>query len=390
MSDRSRRGIHEPVSGLTQGECLAGRYELGEMIGRGGMAEVRAGRDLRLRRDVAVKTLRPELSGQPDIRRRFEREARAAARLAHPNVVAVHDVGEDSGVPFIVMERVTGPTLHEQLADGPFDAARARHVGAQVLDALAAAHAAGVVHRDVKPGNVLIGAAGVAKVTDFGIAKAVDDDEGATGEIDITIVGELVGTVAYMAPERLAGRPATVQSDLYSVGVMLYEALAGARPFPGDTPMAVAHAVQVAQPEPLATVRPGLDPGLVAVVERAMTRMPEDRFASAAEMAAALRAAPDAAPDAAPTILAAPGTRVFEDPVADGAAAPVSVAPRARRPRAVVVLAGAAVAALLALAVSGSADNDPKTPADAPAAPPAAGIPPALDDALDRLEGTLR
>ena len=395
------------MSGL-QGECLAGRYELGEVIGRGGMAEVRAGRDRRLRRDVAIKTLRADLSHHPDIRRRFEREARAAARLAHPNVVAVHDVGEEGGVPFIVMERITGPTLHEEMAGGPISTDRARQVATQILDALAAAHAAGIVHRDVKPGNVLVGAGGVAKVTDFGIAKAVDDDEGATGELDITSVGELVGTVAYMAPERLAGRPATVQSDLYSVGVILYEALVGTRPFTGDTPMAVAHAVQVAEPEPLAAVRPGLDAGLVAVIERAMTRLPEDRFTSAAEMGAALQADPVPAPDADPTILAAPAapeTRVLDAPpvaAAAPSAAPPEPAPvtgRARRPRTFVALGIGVLAALLALAASGvGSDDQPETPAGSPPASeqpatqpdPGAGIPPPLADALERLEGTLR
>src|SRR5687767_10640608 len=207
------------------------------------MAEVRAGWDLRLGRAVAVKTMLPGLAEQPTIRQRFDGEARAAARLAHPNAVAVFDVGEERGVPFLVMEQVVGPTLEEELRRGPLDAGRLRRLGEELLAALGAAHSAGLVHRDVKPANVLMAPDGSAKVADFGIAKAVVDEETATHKVDLTTVGQTPGTVAYMAPERLAGQPATVQSDLYSVGVVLYESLTGARPFVAPTPIAVVRAI---------------------------------------------------------------------------------------------------------------------------------------------------
>src|SRR5205085_5453763 len=181
---------------------LADRYQLRGLIGRGGMGEVWAARDLRLERDVAVKRLSPHLASEPGVRERFEAEARAAAGLNHPNVVAVFDSGEHDGVPFLVMELLPGRTLADELADGPLAPERARRIGAEVAAALAASHAAGVLHRDVKPGNVLLAADGTAKVGDFGIAKSTEG-------LDLTTTGTIVGTAAYLAPERLAGAPAT-------------------------------------------------------------------------------------------------------------------------------------------------------------------------------------
>lgn len=263
---------------------LAGRYRLGGLLGRGGMAEVYEGVDERLGRPVAVKLLRSGLGRRPELRDRFESEARSAARLSHPNVVAVYDTGEDDGTPFLVMERLPGETLAERMAAGPVDPAWITGVAGDVLGALGAAHAAGVLHRDVKPGNILIGADGCAKVADFGIAKTAE--EATDG--DTTATGTLLGTPAYLAPERIDGQPATPASDLYSLGVVLYEALAGRKPFDGDTPVAVAHNVRHAEVPPLASLRGNLGPALVAVVERAMEREPAARFGSAREMAEAL------------------------------------------------------------------------------------------------------
>jgi eukaryotic-like serine/threonine-protein kinase len=249
------------------------------------MAEVLAGTDLRLQRPVAVKFLLPEMAARNDIRRRFEAEACAAASFSDPHAVAVYDTGEHEGRPYIVMERLPGETLADRIVTGPQDPAWVRQIAREVLGALAAAHAVGLVHRDVKPGNILITADGHAKIADFGIAKSL---EATDGSLDLTGTGQLLGTPAYVPPERLDGSPATPQSDLYSLGVVLYEALTGQRPFPGDTPMKTAMAIVAGDYRPLHEVRPGLDPPLVAVVERAMATDPAARFDSAAAMAAAL------------------------------------------------------------------------------------------------------
>ncbi|MDQ6927369.1 MAG: serine/threonine protein kinase [Actinomycetota bacterium] len=264
---------------------IADRYEVGELLGRGGMAEVFAGVDRRLGRDVAIKLLRPEISARPDLRTRFEAEARAAASLSHPNAVAVFDTGEDGGVPYIVMERLPGETLADRIASGPLDPADVKRIAAEVLGALGAAHATGLAHRDVKPGNILIAADGRAKVSDFGIAKSVESEAGAA---DLTGTGQLLGTPAYLAPERLDGAPATARSDLYALGVVLYEALAGVKPFDGASPIATAHVISTGSHRALSEVRPGLDPALIAAVERAMATDPARRFGSAAEMVAAV------------------------------------------------------------------------------------------------------
>lgn len=264
---------------------VAGRYRLGELLGRGGMSEVYEAKDERLERSVAVKLLRPELAVRDDVRLRFEVEARAAAGLAHPNVVAVYDTGEDDGLPFIVMEQLPGETLGDRIAAGPVDPAWLRARALEVLGALGAAHAAGIVHRDVKPGNILIASDGHSKIADFGIAKSI---ERLPDEVELTGTNLLVGTPAYVAPERMAGNPATPASDLYSLGVVLYEALAGGRPADG------------------VTLPTGSDPAMVAAIDRSLRPNPLDRFASAGEMADAL-----GRPAAAPTIFGAPADQTL-------------------------------------------------------------------------------
>jgi len=360
---------------VTDGQVLAGRYEIGAVLGRGGMAEVRAGWDLRLGRAVAVKTLLPALAEQPTIRRRFDGEARAAARLAHPNAVAVFDVGEEHGVPFLVMEQVLGPTLEEEMRGGPLDAGRLRRVGEELLGALGAAHSAGLVHRDVKPANVLMTPDGSAKLGDFGIAKAVVDEEAPAPQVDHTTAGQMIGTVAYMAPERLAGRPATVQSDIYSVGVVLYEALTGARPFTAPTPIAMVRAIDQASPASLRERCPGLDSKLIAAVERAMAKNPEDRFASAAAMSAALRAGvePSSGVTSAPTVIATPTAVTPGMP-------PASVGRRARHPwagrlarRRILAIASVSGLAVALIAVAVAIGGDDKAP---PGGTPAVTAPP--------------
>lgn len=338
---------------------LGGRYEIGPLLGRGGMADVYDAVDTRLGRPVAVKVLRTAMAVRPEVRRRFEDEARAAARLAHPNVVGVYDTGDDDGLPWIVMERLSGETLASRMVPGrPLDTGFVVRVAGDVLGALAAAHAAGIVHRDVKPGNILFSDAGCAKVTDFGIAKSVE------GVGDSTTAGMLLGTPRYLSPERIDGGASTASSDIYSLGVVLYEALTGRRAFEGDTPISVAYRVQHTTPPPLVELRPDLPPPLVAVVEKAMARDPADRYATARQMSDELAAvqgvafASEEVDDADATVAVARDAWAAgsPDPTAIAAAAPARTgapggAARRRRdgldPRVVVVLAVAAVILLL-------------------------------------------
>ncbi|HUP70656.1 MAG TPA: serine/threonine-protein kinase [Acidimicrobiales bacterium] len=265
---------------------LNGRYRLGRLLGRGGMAEVYEARDELLDRPVAVKMLRPDMAADREIRGRFEVEARSAARLHHPNVVSVFDTGEDEGEPYLVMERLPGESLADRMAGGPVDPDWLRAVAGDVLAALGAAHDVGLVHRDVKPANVLLTAEGQAKVADFGIAKSAEAVRGG----DPTSTGLLLGTPAYLAPERIHGEQATARSDLYSLGVVLYEALTGVKPFVGDTALAVATAIVTSPAPSLEPAGAGarLDPQMIAAVERAMAKNPAQRPATAAEMAADL------------------------------------------------------------------------------------------------------
>jgi serine/threonine-protein kinase len=360
---------------------LADRYELGVMLGRGGMGTVYDGTDRRLGRSVAVKVLRADLAEQPRARRRFETEARAAARLAHPNVVTVFDSGEDDGIPFLVMERLPGRTLADELVGGALSVDRARDVGREMLAALAAAHGAGIIHRDIKPGNVLLTADGHVKVSDFGIAKTVDD-------ADETQTAELVATVRYLAPERLTGAPATPRSDLYSVGVVLYEALSGTRAFDGESPAATMLAVERGG----APALPASVPREVAgVVERAMSRDADARYDSADAMAAALEggAHADATVPVADTEPLALGTDVAPTrvlPAAEADTVPVAtrVGPSSRR-------LGAALLAVLAIVLlAGIAwsqrGGSPSTPKRPPTHTTRTTLPPSLETALQQLE----
>lgn len=364
-------------------DLLADRYELRGVLGRGGMAEVHDGWDTRLHRPVAIKLLYPAFTSDADMRRRFEEEARAAAGLNHPNIVSVHDSGEHDGSPFIVMERLPGRTLQDEIETGPMPPARVRSMLHDVLGALGCAHAAGIVHRDIKPGNVLIAPnSGAMKVADFGIAK--------TAGSALTATGQIVGTMAYMSPERVAGAPASVADDLYAVGVMGYEALTGRRPFPQDNPAALLHAILDAPPPPISVVRPDIDPALAATIDRAMARDASQRFTSAEHMRAALMGAPSMmgpAPAAAPR----PATKILAEPLAPSANYFVAPAPRRRpmsRERKLLIAAAgfvALVVAGLALALDPSSTTQPpqqvstSTPAQPPPPPPsttAAPLPP--------------
>lgn len=331
---------------MTGPEMLVGRYELRGLLGIGGMAEVRDGWDTRLDRPVAVKLLHPSFKTDPDARRRFEDEARSAAPLSHPNIVAIHDFGDDGGTPFIVMERLPGRTLADVIALGPMPPTHVRSMLDDVLAALTVAHKAGVLHRDIKPGNILLTADGRAmKVADFGIAKSA----GAA----LTATGQVIGTMCYMSPERVAGAPASVSDDLYAVGLMGYEALCGHRAFPQDNPVALARAIVDSPPPPLST-RTDVDPVLAAVIDRAMSRDPGRRFGSAAQMRAALAGDATALTAGAGAGPVRPATMVLAQPLPDPTthfvAPPAPSKPRRRK----YLIAAAALAAfaLTALALA--------------------------------------
>jgi serine/threonine protein kinase len=276
------------TEGVAQGvRQLAGRYQLGELIGRGGMADVHVGMDTRLGRRVAVKLLKPTLANDPAFRTRFRREAQDAAKMAHPTIVRIFDAGEESVreangsetlVPFIVMEYVDGRLLKDIIAEGPMAPAEAARVIGQVLTALEYSHRAGVVHRDIKPGNIMITTAGQVKVMDFGIARAISDSAATIAE-----TSAIVGTAQYFSPEQARGESVDARSDLYSTGVVLFELLTGRAPFRGDNPVAVAYQHVNQDAVPPSTLNPRVSPALDAVALRSLAKDRFDRYQSASD-----------------------------------------------------------------------------------------------------------
>ena len=276
---------------------LSDRYEVGELIGRGGMASVYRGRDLTLGREVAIKILESDLAADATFRTRFRLEAQAASRMSHPTIVRVYDAGEDvetdadgttRAVPYIVMELVSGQTLKEIIAAGPVSIDDAIHYTDGILEALEYSHRAGVVHRDIKPGNVMVTSAGQVKVMDFGIARAVSDSSSTVAETT-----QILGTAAYFSPEQAKGEPVDSRADVYSAGVVLYELLTGRPPFRGESPVAVAYQhvseTPLAPSEIVDTVPRSLD----AVVLRALAKDPYQRYQDAGSFRAALDATRD-------------------------------------------------------------------------------------------------
>jgi serine/threonine-protein kinase len=262
---------------LEPGRVLGGRYRLEREIARGGMGTVWEADDPLLARRVAVKTLDPALGNDETVRARFRREAVTAAAVTHPNIVATYDTGDDDGIAYIVMELVHGATLRQLIdRDGALPVTRAADIAYQVADALAVAHARGLVHRDVKPGNVLVQNDGRVKVTDFGIAKAAD-----SGGDELTKTGMVVGTARYLAPEQVDGRVIDERVDVYSLGLVLYEMLCGRAPFEGDTDIATAVARLTAPPPPITHECPEVPVGLEHVIDRALARDPAERWPSA-------------------------------------------------------------------------------------------------------------
>ena len=276
---------------MTEQRRLGDRYELGEVIGRGGMAEVHEGHDLRLGRRVAVKILRPDLARDPAFQARFRREAQSAASLNHPNIVAVYDTGEDvladgpdggtgTIVPYIVMEYVDGMTLRQLTSSGRrLLPERAMEIADGVLAALDYSHRHGIVHRDIKPGNVMLTRAGEVKVMDFGIARALAD-AGQT----MTATSTVMGTAQYLSPEQARGEMVDSRSDIYSTGCLLYELLTGRPPFTGDSPVAVAYQHVSESPVPPSQLDPSIPPTIDAIVLKALAKRPADRYQSAADM----------------------------------------------------------------------------------------------------------
>jgi serine/threonine-protein kinase len=301
---------------------LTERYHLASHLARGGMADVYLGQDTLLGRKVAIKVLHAQFSNDEAFVKRFRREAQAAANLANPNIVGVYDWGQAGNTYFIVMELVDGRSLRDVLRnEGALLPRRAAEIGAEVASALAAAHRAGLVHRDVKPGNILLATDGTVKVTDFGIARAWDDSQ------ELTRTGAVIGTATYFSPEQAQGTPADERSDIYSLGVVMYEMLAGRPPFQGDSPVAVAYQHVSSSAPPPSTHNPDVPPELDAVVIRALQKDPAFRYQSADEFKADLTRilagqAPNVPTAAVPAALpagameAAATTRVMTHPTA--------------------------------------------------------------------------
>src|SRR5690242_12015778 len=340
---------------------IGGRYEIGELLGRGGMADVRKGTDIRLGRTVAIKRLRTDLASDAVFQARFRREAQSAASLNHPSIVSVYDTGEEMAddaatgqpvaQPYIVMEYVAGRTLREILREGrKILPERALEITSGTLGALDYSHRAGIIHRDIKPGNVMLTPAGDVKVMDFGIARAVADAQST-----MTQTAAVVGTAQYLSPEQARGETVDSRSDVYSTGCLLYELLTGRPPFVGDSPVAVAYQHVREQPVPPSQLEEDLEPEIDAIVMKALAKKVEDRYQSAAAMKADIDRYLAGKPVEAPTVV----TPAVEAPTSVfGAAAAAPAAdqeaeevPARRQSRRVIVLLALLLLALIILAI---------------------------------------
>ncbi|MEV0324902.1 Stk1 family PASTA domain-containing Ser/Thr kinase [Micromonospora echinospora] len=347
-----------------QARLLGGRYQVGELLGYGGMAEVHRGRDLRLGRDVAIKMLRADLARDATFQMRFRREAQNAASLNHPAIVAVYDTGEETAptgetLPFIVMEFVNGRTLKEVLgAEGRLQPRRALEITADMCAALEFSHRHGIIHRDIKPGNVMLTLTGQVKVMDFGIARAL-----ASGATTMTQTSAVIGTAQYLSPEQARGEAVDARSDVYAAGCVLFELVCGHPPFVGDSPVSVAYQhVREAPPTP-SDINPDVTPPIDAIVLKALSKNPLNRYQSAGEMRADLLRAAAGRPVAATPVLREDETAAM-GPAPAAAAFPAAATaaqtrqiparvgdPRRRRASSWVIatLAGLGVLAVIAL-----------------------------------------
>ncbi|WP_328421573.1 protein kinase [Micromonospora sp. NBC_00389] len=366
---------------------LGGRYQPERLLGSGGMAAVWHGRDLRLDRPVAIKVLAGAGLTEPMALERFDREARSAARLAHPNVVGVYDFGTDDGDPYLVMELVEGRSVSALLAEGPLPLAQALTIAVQTCDGLSAAHTAGVIHRDIKPGNLILTPTGVVKICDFGIARLPH-----AGQNTLTGAATVLGTTAYMAPEQASAAPLDARADLYALGCTVYALLAGAPPFTGD-PLSVLHQHRNQPPTPLSARRDGIPLDLDALAAELLAKKPADRPSDARQVRvrfAALLGTPDLGASAVtvPGLPGAAGPVTMPNMAVVAAGGPpagvpdVSRADRAappakqRRRRGPAGMAAAVVAAvLLAVAAIAWLNSDRSRPAAQAVATPTPSAP---------------
>jgi serine/threonine-protein kinase len=313
---------------MTTPQHLSDRYELGEILGFGGMSEVHLARDLRLHRDVAVKVLRADLARDPSFYLRFRREAQNAAALNHPAIVAVYDTGEAETaagpLPYIVMEYVDGITLRDIVHnDGPIPPRKALEIISDACQALNFSHQHGIIHRDVKPANIMISRTGAVKVMDFGIARALADSH------NVTQTAAVIGTAQYLSPEQARGDSVDARSDVYSLGCVLYEILTGEPPFVGDSPVAVAYQHVREAPVPPSGRHEGLSPELDAVVLKALAKNPDNRYQTAGEMRSDLVRVHNGEPPEAPKVLTdAERTSLMSSAGAHRSSQPIEVPPR--------------------------------------------------------------
>lgn len=309
MMDIQFRGA-TTLSSAEQGPLIGGRYRLLDKLGEGGMAEVWRTRDTTLGRIVALKVLRPQYGSDPDFVMRFRREAQAAANLSHPNIVNVFDIGQADGRHYIIMEYVDGRSLKDLIREGPLSVDRALDLLTQTAEAVAHAHRAGIIHRDLKPQNILVARDGRVKVTDFGIARAVS-------AASVTETGIVLGTAHYLAPEQAAGESTTPASDVYALGVVVYEMLSGRPPFDADSSVGIAMQHLQATPAPIQQLNPRVPASVASVVNRAMAKDPAQRYPDAGELAGTLRALREwgeRATDAQPAIRRPPARPTAQKP----------------------------------------------------------------------------